>query len=352
MTAPEQTAICKALLDVFDAGVLICDREGRIVMHNAQAAAVLGTVAVEAVEEQAPPLDDTSIFAHIDRRLLVNAFEEVEREAEAGVMRPRVVFATALHPERLIRVKVLRVPDAAGRADRFVVHLRPMNPWEEADASRHRLLQELAESMRDPLASARAAIETMTEYPDMDEAVAAQFKQIILEQTVALSERLDEALDAYTTIYRARWPLDEIAGSDLLAMLHVRLDSVLAVPVDTVLIEDASARHGLLRVRVDTYALSEAIEFLARRIANATQCSGLTLQLQPVRRFVALDLAWKGGIVSRERLEKWKAETLSLGDTIISMTLREIVDRHDAEIWMQEGDDGQATRIRLMLPAQ
>jgi len=228
-----------------------------------------------------------------------------------------------------------------------------MEQWSDADASRHRLLQELAEGMRDPLASVRAAIETMTEYPDMEEAVAAQFKRIILEQTVVLSQRLEQALDTYASVYRSQWPLDEMAGEDLLAMLHVRLDDVLDVPVESVLVGDEGGDRELMRVRADTHALSEAIVFLGQRIVNAAQCDHITLRIQRVRRFIALDLAWEGGAtVSRERLRKWETETLNLGDTIISMTLREIIDRHDAEVWTQEGEDGQLPRIRLMLPVQ
>lgn len=354
-------AISRALLDVFDAGVLICDRDGRVVMHNVRVLRLLGVEAVETAEGSgdgssasalAGQLEGQSIFAWIDERLLTDAFDEVEREAAAGARAPRAVFATALNPERLLRVKVRQVPVPAERPARFVVHLRPMEPWSQAEATRHRMLQELAEGLRDPLASVRAAIETVTEYPDMEEAVAAQFKQIILEQTVALSERLDEAIDAYARFYRDRWPLDEMSARDLLVLLHVRLDSELAVPVEAQFAERQHDGQRLLRVRVDTYALTEAVLFLARRIVNAAQCDRLMLHLQPVRRFMALDLMWEGGTVSRERLEKWEDETLHLGDTIISMTLREIVDRHDAEIWTQEGEDGQAMRIRLMLPAQ
>lgn len=320
-------------------------------MHNARARALLGVppvdASVEARRDRAAAVDGSperlgSLFERIDRRQLANAFDEVERRVAAGADAPHVVFVTAPRPDRLVRVKVLQVPGSSSPAC-YVIHLRPAERWSDTDAARHRLLRELAEGLRDPLASVRAAIETITEYPDMDAAVAAQFERIILDQTVALNQRLEEALDAYARVYRARWPLDEMAGRDLLAMLHARLERALDVPVEA---RPDADKQGLMRVRIDAHVLPEAVLFLARRIINAAQCDRLVVGLQPVRRFVAVDLMWDGRSVSQNRLDQWEAEAFNLGDTVISMTLRETVDHHDAEIWAQDG------RVRLVLPAE
>lgn len=355
MPPSDDTALCEALLHVFDAGVVICTRDGAILMHNEPAARLLAAGPERTADgpggaprngQPAAALDGASLFECIDQRLLQDAFGEVEAAA-AGEPAPSAVFATTVAPDRVLRVKVLPMPPTAQGAARFVLHLRPMAPWSEADAARHRFVQALAEGLRDPLASIRAAVETMIEYPHMAGDVAAQFKAIALEQSVVLGEQLDAATDAYTRAYRAQWPLDEMAGHELLALVQARLRAQLDIPVKAVLAAEA---EGVRRVRVDTHALPAALTFLAQRIANAAQCEHLTVRLAPAPRLVALDLQWAGGGVSRKRIDKWRGETIHLRESVIAMTLREIIDRHDAEMWLHEAPDGDAPSLRIVLP--
>lgn len=349
---------CEALLNVFDEGVIVCRRDGTVVMHNKRAvqllaqrvqspagasAEVAGASPEGAVDDQ---LKDRSVFTFIDRALLADTLASLTQHSEAGCT--GAVFATPLQADQLLRVHVSPVPVADDGTEHFVLHLRRMRPWREVDGARHQFLQALSEGLRSPLASVRAAIETMTEYPDMNPSVAEQFKNIILEQAVILSERLDDALDEYAEAYRNRWPLSDMAGRDLLALLHAQLVDQVAVPIEVASPDEADRK--LLRVRVDPQALAAAMLFLAQRVVNAVQCDRLTLGLQPVERGIALDLKWTGEGVSRERLAKWTVEAIHVGDTIITMTLREILDRHRADVWSLDVADGAAPRIRLLLP--
>lgn len=362
--SPSDHALCEALLNAFDAGVLVVRRDGTIVMHNQQAVQLLPSptraTPTDPVKAQEAPSSEAasgagqtamagaSVYAYVNRELLRAAFRHATDRGPGDGDATTAVFATAPRADQLLRVKVSPVPATNDHAERFVLHLRPIAPWSEADTARHRFLQALAEGLRDPLASVRAAIETMAEYPSMDDSVAAQFRDIILEQSVVLSERLDEALETYAAMYRTRWPLDDMVARDLLALLQVRLGEQLDVPVEVM---PDGATGGTLRIRVDAQALTAGVLFLAQRLANATQYDRLRLRMNRVRRAVALDLGWDGGeAVSQERLAKWTTETVYVGDTIIAMTLRDILDRHDAEIWMQEGAGATWPHVRVALP--
>jgi DNA polymerase-3 subunit epsilon len=205
------------------------------------------------------------------------------------------------------------------------------------------VLRTLIEDMRAPLSSIRASVETMTQYPDMDAAAAAQFMDIIEEQTVLLSSQLEAAVESYATLYRQTWPLVKMTSRDLATVLRSPVREATALPVALEVDPDIEEA----RVRVDAAATVQMLQALVTRIDNATRCDALTLRMGRVRRFVALDLQWRGSPVTAERLQKWGDKQLSWGTPPVEMTIRDVLDHHDAQMWSQQNDD---QRIRILLP--
>ncbi len=329
-----------------DGGVLICDASGTVLHHDAKAAQIwrtVGNAGGTGRSDGSAPVD--SVLDVVDEELLAEVFEAVEEQRASGTDRPAVEFVTAARADQLMRITVRPVPDGTG--DRYLVQCRPVRRWNEVEVKRQQVLQTLSEGMRDPLASVRAAIETMLQYPSMEGDVAQQFKKIIRDQSVALSEHLDDTLEAYARLYRSTWPLDEMTSHDLLALMRRELADTLEADVDAATAGE-NQPEPTLRLRIDPYMLRQAIAFLARRIVNATQSARLTLRLRSIRQFAVLDLGARGPTVTPERLRQWQAETLPLGDTIITMTLREIIEHHDGEIWART--DEEWSGVRVMLP--
>lgn len=329
-----------------DGGVVICDATGTVLRHDDAAAQIWHASVPRRDGADAPAVE--SVLDVVDEHLLADVFASVDGRAEQDEDPSEVEFITAPRPDQLLRITVRPVPsDDAKR--RYLLQLRPVRRWTEVELKRHRLLQALSEGMRDPLASVRAAIETMIQYPSMDDEVAEQFKQIIRDQSVALSEHLDDALDAYARFYRSTWPLDEMTSRDVLTLMHRELADTLEASVEVETALDGPAETTALRLRIDPYMLRQALAFLAERIVNATQCAELSLTLRAIRHFAVLDLDWQGATVTAERLSQWQDETLPLGDTIISMTLRDIIEHHDGEIWTRA--ETEHPGVRVMLPA-
>lgn len=331
-------------MDALEGGVVVCDATGAVLQHDEEAAQIWRAVTPTSGTREAPAVE--SILDVVDEHLLADVFESVEDRAQEKADAPEVEFITAARPDQLLRITVRPVPGTGGES-RYLLQCQPVRRWNEVEVKRHRLLQALSEGMRDPLASVRAAIETMIQYPSMDDEVAEQFKQIIRNQSVALSEHLDDTLDAYAQFYRSTWPLDEMTSHDVLALIHRELADTLEGPVDIETALEAPADPAR-RLRIDPYMLRQALAFLAERIVNATQCTELALTLRAIRHFAVLDLDWRGATVTPERLSQWQAETLPLGDTIITMTLREIIEHHDGEIWARTEEEHPG--VRVMLP--
>jgi hypothetical protein len=322
-------ALLDGLMEMMDGAVFVCDAEGTIVRSN-EAAANFG--------EGSRPGQRIQELIHAPSPLDVQA----PSSGDAGQT-----------------VEVDGVVDARSGEKKVAIQVRRSGPWQiialkeptnETDRwgntpLPHETLRTLIETMRDPLASVRAAAETILLYPGMDAAAAAQFMHIIEEQTETLSERLDTAVESYARFYRQAGPLESIAASTLEEVVRTHLRR----QVDIGIAGGESAEPavgGEMRVRIDLQALTEAMAFLARRLENATRCTEVAVSVRSVRGLAALDLTWEGSRLRPDRLREWENDTLTFSNSLVEMTLADLVDHHDAQLLVQSDPN----RVRLLLP--
>lgn len=325
-------ALLNGLLETVSGAAFVCDAEGRIVRFNKAAEADFGQAArpgnnIQDLVLSPSPLD----------------------------------VQTLLSPETGQTVEIEGLVDGGTEEREAVIHIRRAGPWQiillkkqvpETDRwggtpLPHEMLRTLIETMRDPLASVRAAAETILLYPGMDAAAAAQFMQIIEEQTETLSTRLDAAVASYAQFYRQAGPLEPLEAS----RLEEVVSTYLSRHVDVAVARGGGAESGIsdgMRMRVDVQALTEAMAFLARRLENATRCTELAVSVTPVRGLAALDLTWEGARLRPDRLREWESDTLTFSNSLVEMTLADLVDHHDAQLLVQSAPN----RVRLLLPAE
>lgn len=324
--------------------VFVCDANGTIVRRNTAAEAHFG----------APSAPGKSVHDLVLKPASLDLESLSSSRAEQASRTKRIAATTPGGRDVLIRVRwsgpwrIVQVSEP--RHDR----------WMGSTTLPHETLRTLIETMRDPLASVRAAAETMMLYPNMDADAAAQFMHIIEEQTEILSDRLDTAVESYAQFYRHAGPLESTAASELERAVRAYLERHVEVDiadVDVVVEErtESDSRDALsgasddpMWVRVDLSALTEAMAFLAQRLENATRCTELAVSVTPVRGLAALDLTWEGSRLRPDRLREWEGDTLTLGTSLVEMTLAELIDHHDAQLLVQS----EPNRVRLLLPTE
>lgn len=322
-----QAPTVSALLDLVPGGALVLDGGGAVLWHNAEAAGLLGDALTgQPVDALTGQPVEALLEAPLERLL----------EASGAVL--RLPGGTA------VRIRVFPLDE--DEAPRYVLHLRPHVGRRTRDRATDRFVQALTEGIRAPLASIRAAIETMTEYPEMEAAVAAQFQEIIREQAVALSRHLEAAVAQYAAETRERVPLELLSGQALLKIAAgaVRQAVEAAVPVE------AAPPEDLAWVRVETESLAGALRLLAGLVHNAVRPERFCLRLRQQGRLVALDLVWPGPPIRPERLRRWQEQPLTQPDAPVAPTLEEILDRHGAELWARQDAASGTAYLRLLLP--
>jgi DNA polymerase-3 subunit epsilon len=171
-----------------------------------------------------------------------------------------------------------------------------------------------------------------------------QFVDIAVAEARVLTERLNTALLAYADALKGSLTLEDMRAADLLAVAQRRITEALQLPVT---IEDVDPD---LWLRIDSYAIAHAMTFLAARLAVDYELRGFALRAGSGGGFGEVDLVWTGAIVGSDALSLWEGEPMRIGTDETPLTLRDVLERHGGEAWLQVEKIRQISRIRLLLP--
>lgn len=315
-----------ALMADLDVAVLVCSLGGRVLLYNAAARTLLA-------DDPALGLG-RSVFGIVDWGLVAHALDRIR----GGSSQAQV--STALRGDQLLHVRLTPVRDLAGELSGFVLVLEDLTSRQQTSNRRDTLLHGLIETTRASLASIRAAVETVLDYPDMDPGERNQFVEIVREESQRLGRQVEEWVTESAAHLGADWLLTEMGGEDLLAVLgrEVERENGVTISVET-------GGDGLW-VKVDSHAIARAEAHLVARLRDQCSVRDLTLSLTRAGRHAGLDARWTGRPPDAAQFKAWLEEPLTGG---AAGTVQEVVQRHDGEIWSSDGPDGSAY-VRLLLP--
>lgn len=336
-----------ALMSELTEGVLVCNREGLILLYNAAARSLFSRPA----EEDGAPVGiiglGRSVFGVIDRELIAHVLALVRERLRQGEARPVSQFVTTMPGGQLIRAQMAPVvstatPPGQPVVNGFVLTLDDVTGAIEGSVGRDQLMETLAQDTRAGLASIRAAVEAILEYSPVEPAHRDRFTNIIRDEAVRLSERLDATLASYAGVPHPRWPLQRMRAGDLLLAIRRSIERRKDVTVRAHTPETDSW------LAVDSFAVVEGYSYLADRLRQECDVREFALDVAPSGRFVRLELRWDGGHADPVRLAGWDAEPFAGDAQRGRLTLRDVAKRHGGEQWTQ-GDRGSGTVSYAML---
>ena len=337
-----------ALIAELEQSVLVCNREGRILLYNAAAQRLLGGAGRDRGADLLGL--GRSVFGIVDRGLILHAVEAMERQL-ARNERESTHFVTATREGRLLRVQA--APVVAGEASQdappamlagYVLLLADVTEAVDADAKHIALFQGLVEATRAALANIRAAIENLTEHPDMEAPRRARFAAIVQEEAVRLSDRLHAVSAEASERLKVRWPLEEVRGEDLLTLARSRIERRTGVATKLESVDPA------LWLRVDSFSLTQALAYLARRLEDEFAIREVRFRLGAAGGHAQLDMLWHGAPLAPQTAFTWQSDAFTLGGEDSPLTLAQVIERHGGEAWYQRDLPAQAAYFRLLLP--
>ena len=342
------------LMSELSQGVLVCNADGRILLYNERARhALLGSSDLSRAGPAALIGLGRSIFALVEQNLLAHALDTMRARLEKNEGDPSAQFVFTTRTGEFIRVRMALVLGAAKAADPadlqtdsggFVMTLENITETFEVDTTRDMLLQSLTEGSRAALANIRAAVETLTTYPDCEPIHRDRFLQVIREEARALSGRLDKTSLDYAASLKTRWPLEEMLAVDAIAAARRRIESRLGLATLAEVLDDS------LWIKADSYTLVQALTYLAGRLKDEYGVQEICFNLTRHARIAELDLLWRGSPLSQRTLSDWEMEAMRAGGEDSPLTLRDVIDRLAAEIVYMVDQGRQRSLIRFLLP--
>jgi DNA polymerase-3 subunit epsilon len=330
-----------ALMADLALGVLMCNPEGRILLYNSHASALLDNGSGAA------PGLGRSVFGLIERGLIVHALEQLqhalqarpEGEATPALHElPRAAFVASMPDGRMMRMQVAPVLDAAQVLSGFVLTVDDISRQAQAQDRDAALLERLLRQARAGVANIRAAAETMGAYADMPPQRRARFIAAIEEESQALATAIGQATREREDETTRSWHLEDMRGDDLLALLQRRLDS------RSLCLSAQSLCEPAPWLQVDSYALTQALARLGEHILQECGAGALTLQLGAEGKLTWLAFIWRGLEPAPALLRQWEEEAPDGG-----ASLQAVAQRHGGDTLLLHRDG--MLHWRLLLPA-
>jgi len=334
-----------ALMSELSEGVLLCNAEGRILLYNERAKALFETKAAQiSGAHQGLVGLGRSLFALLDRDQVAHAVDKLQYGLDQGTEFPATRFITNAVTGALVKVQMAPFMSAGGRIAGIVLTLEDVTELMEREVRQRSMLQTFAAEVRAPVANLRAAAENLASFPEMSESRRVQFTEIVASESRRVSAMINDALLDYAEALKAGLALEDMRVVDLFNVARMRIEAVAELPCTL----EQVPEH--IWIRVDSFALVETLTYLAGRLHDEYDVRSVSLRAAANGRFAELDLAWSGAIVASQALALWETEPMRIGSQQTPLTLRDVLDRHGGEVWVQVHKTSHTAWFRLLLP--
>jgi DNA polymerase-3 subunit epsilon len=341
-----------ALMSELTQSVVVCNLDGRILLYNNRARLQFRALSDAPAVAGGGELIGLgrSIYAVFERNLITHALESIQHRLRRSTAQAVANFVTTTRAGQLLRVQmapVLSVGQEEG-VERpitgFILMLDNITRTFENESRRDQMLHTLTEGNRASLANVRAAAE-MLEYPDLQDELRERFRTVIRDEVRAMSARLDDTANEFADSLKARWPLEEMLGADLIAAAQRRIENLIKLPTKLEEIDES------LWVKVDSFSLLQALTYLASRLSDEFEVREVRFRLTGAGRLVHLDLIWSGQAMSTETVMTWELEPMRFAGENSPLAVRDVIERHDGEMWLEREKVRHRAFFRILLPA-
>jgi len=341
----QQKGRLAAILQDLHEGVLVCNLKHQILLYNQKALDLLHLTGDLGLGRSLLHFVVPEPIHHTLERLNVR-IREGRHLTHAHGTAAQFVGSTAdgrilLEGRMSVILQEGEGEDAPPVITGYVITLADVTRELAALGQRDALLREATEGFRSPIANLRAALETLSDTPDLDAEDRKAFERVMLESCNTLSERLEQVTADYRSVMAGSWPMSDIHSNNLLNLVHHRVR------------EDdgyTATLTGLPQwVHCDSYSVVIMIDHLIRRIHELTGVAAFDLSAEHEDQWVYIDVTWQGATVASGTLDGWLEDPLA--DALGGLTVGDVLQHHRSTLWCEalKAREGCA-RLRVPLP--
>ena len=353
--------ILAAMMAELPEAILICNRDGQIILYNKQAKRFFN----EQIVRHSRELNDSaegghhrdveekkfigigrSVFELIDRNVIKHALNEMHMHLERNEDDVFSSFVLTGKGNRLLRGRTVPVLTSGKTFSGFIIIFSDITQGLRAEARAEFLLHSFQNRIRHSATSIKSAIGIMREYPKMDSARQERLTAIIKNEAVALGHLIERESKDVLQQPKKEWPLVPVASDDLIDAFRKKAVRTLGIEVG---LESAGSAGW---VRVDTYSMLLILLFMLERIVKVFDAKQFFCGFSTMDRFVYVDISWEGPAVKLAQLREWENMELHIEMEGLPLYFKEVLDYHGAEVWPYRRQDADNRAcLRLYLPA-
>jgi len=327
----DPAALLKTILHELNDGVIVCDPDAMITLFNPAAEDLFDRSHLLSRGKSLynlfyqPPVDQALRFLEYQHNL----------DSQSEPL-PYIQFIDkTIGRGHYFRCRVSFLSSPSGPKSSFVLIFEDISAWYTPE---NPLVMKI-EEFRAPMTNLRAAVENLTEYPEMSPVMRSAFENVLVQETLNLTEAFNSLARSCNILMQSRNHLTELNTEVLFSYVTHHLSNK-KIPV-------TSSPANTISAKVDIYGLLLILDYLVDRILQRNRANGLTFEAHIGEQFIFMDFIWPGEFIApgsvKALLEK-KLER-SLGE----MTIASILHAMEGDIWSQQHTN-KKNMYRLALP--
>lgn len=357
----EEKNILAAIMAELPEAVLVCNKEGMIILYNSQAKRYFSEKNAALQAKQHPDIATDadverpgkailgigrSIFGLIDENIIHHALDQIRSRLNRNEEDVTATFVVTDRANRLLRAEAAPILNPQREFSGFIVIFNNITQGLRLEARAEFLLRSFQQKIRHSVASIKSAVEIIQAYPNIETTRQHQLEEIIYSEAASLEQLIQRESKETFKQTRNQWPLVPASISELLDTLRKKASERLGIDL---IIEPCT---GKCWVKIDTYAMILILLFVLERVCEKTGERRYGCRFSEEEDFVFLDFSWQGTPVKIETLRQWEAMQLNFMKEGMPLHLKEVLEHHSAEIWTYtDRQQENAACLRLYLPS-
>ena len=343
--ADQKKTQLETVLRELSEGVLVCDQDGRIMLYNPATLKLFSNPhaiglgrSIYGLCARAPVESTLQMLRYRSRRgQRGEPGEDASGDAE--------FVCGSVEDDHLLHCKMSLIPASAGMGSAFVITFREIGTDTDGGVG-NVVLGTTIEDLRGPMASLRAAAETLVGPYQPPPERREEFGRVIVEESTRLSNTLEEMARDCARLNAAQWPMRDVYTEDLIGSAIHRLQASDGPQV--------TIGGTPVWIRVDGHSIMLLIEHLVQQLATSAderhfdEPGIFEIEVVPGDRRVYVDIVWSGRPVSALRIEDWSGQHIN--DLVGAPTVRAVLARHGSDLWSQPHRRRGRALLRLPLP--
>ena len=328
----DRETLLQTLLQELQDGVVVCTPEGKIALFN-QAAADLfdGSQSISNGDS----LYTLCLQPPVEHALNLLRYQQQDKKS-GPENHPYIQFMNATTNQgKFFRCRLSLSPSHTLINAFFVIIFEDVSAW----YSPGNLLFMKIDEFRAPMTNLRAALENLTEHPEMSPVMRSAFENVLVQESLNLTEAFASLDQSCNLLMQTQSHLAEMNSASLFGFIanHFRGKEIYF----------SALTDKTATVKVDSYGLLLVLNHLANNIQLGRELDELFCEAHIGEQFVYFDFIWSGEFLPTAAVESILEGKLQ--NSVGGLTVAGILHSMGGDIWSQKHETSKSA-LRLALP--